>query len=228
MTGSQSIAKFCTVDPKLASSSMHASSAAEAVQLKRELGLRLELEAGRRGPPRRPRAGPASARRSRAGAGARGPGCASARASARLGVALHPAEDLGRGRDARRATRRAAPPAAASRGRARGEQVRRPRSSASSGPTRCEPQRSCSFARRLVVLVGADRDVLGAVVGGERAARAARAPRARPRAGRRRAPARRRRAASGGRRATATAVPAIEPSTRAALERAASPRAAPA
>ena len=35
------------------------------------------------------------------------------------------------------------------------------------GPTRCPPQRSCSFVAALTGLVGPDRDVLGTVIGGQ-------------------------------------------------------------
>ena len=83
-----------------------------------------------------------------------------------LRVPHHPREDLRR--DAR--PRRATPAARAASRNWRGAREARTlpiMSVPSSGPTRCEPQRSCSLSRGLAVLVGADRDVLRAVVGGE-------------------------------------------------------------
>ena len=117
------------------------------------------------------------------------PGRASARASGMLGVAHHPAEDLGRGRE--RAERGGERAPAAQPLRARGRRGVAPAAVASSsGPTRCEPQRSCSFVAPLAVLVRADRDVLGAVVARRARPGAARASPARARRRRRRAPAR--------------------------------------
>ena len=130
---------------------------------------RLRARGRRRARPRRPRAGPACGsavakpvlelvagprQRARAGA-ARGCACIQAKSSVdaatRHGRGAEPRGRAGSAAGARLASRLPAVVVARS------------------GPTRCEPQRSCSRGARLAVLVAADRDVLGAVVGGERA-----------------------------------------------------------
>ena len=119
----------------------------------------------------------------------------------------------------RRATPRAGPPAACSRGRARGEQVREGRGREQRARRDGRRSARAPWRRRRVLLVGADRDVLGAVVGGERAAAQRQDRRSDARGCPRRAP----RAVSPSleRRTAwiATAVPTIEARARAALER---------
>ena len=128
---------------------------------------RLRARGRRRAPPRRPRAAPGSARRSRAGAGARGP---AARARGRA-VARGSAASSRRSRSKRRrrpATRPAVPPAGRRSGRARRAGCRRGRREQRADQVASRSARApCAVGR--VVLVAADRDVLGAVVAGERA-----------------------------------------------------------
>ena len=140
MTGSHVSATFCMVDAEAGRHAIAGSSAARRSQLKRA-GARAR---GRpRARPRRPRAGPG------VGSAVEKPVLelvarpASARARRWLGVPLHPAEELGRGRDRADAAARR-PRAAARRARARRGCCRAAPWRAI-GPTRCVPQRSCSL-----------------------------------------------------------------------------------
>ena len=98
-----------------------------------------------RAPPRRPRAARRPARRSRAGAAARGraapgPGRQGGRGSA-------PSTRRSRSRPRRCRPRRRAAPAPRARSGARAASAAPTAEVSSSGPIRCEPQRSCSFPR---------------------------------------------------------------------------------
>ena len=95
----------------------------------------------------------------------------------------------------------------------------RSRSSRASGPSRCEPQRSCSFAASFALLVRADRDVLGAVVGGDVRRHEAQGPPAQSRAGRWRAPAPPGRGSRARRALTTDGAAEHRPKHRRALER---------
>ena len=115
------------------------------------------------------------------------PGRASARASGWLGVPRHPARRPRPRRRPRRASRGRAPGRAGARARAR----RATLPAAVGGEQRPDQVRAAALVllrARLAVLVGPDRDVLGAVVGGELAAaqreQRRRERRARPRAAR--------------------------------------------
>ena len=135
----------------------------------------------RRGRPPRPRAARARDRPSRAGCCSSWPGRASARASGCRGLPRHPAEDLDRRAD--RADRAGEAGRAAHARRAPARRGCSP--AAGCGEQRADEVRAAALVllrARLVVLVAPDRDVLGAVIGGELAAAQRQQPQARARA----------------------------------------------
>ena len=142
-----------------------------------------------------------------------------------VGVPDHPGEDLGRGARARR--RRADAGGPAQRARAPGCEGVADRRGEQQRADQVRAAALVLLPARLAVLVRPDRDVLGAVVGGELGA-AERQHRRRERERARRAarcaagPSRR----ASARRWTASAVATIAPSTSGPLERAAAPPAA--